>query len=229
MKPDGNCLYNAVSMALIGNESLAHHLRLLTCQEMLNHSSYYADHPLFKKVYDSGGGLFCSEKSVFVMSMSFKATNDYTYNSGVTKAMCIRSEAAKACSIGSFSSMVCVMALASVLNRDIYSYAPSSPNTKQGILLNCHITPRVSSARDPVQLMWTKFDQSSQSLNHFVPLFVIHLFKKKAENARTSLHGTLVSKQQRINELLKRKSMENMEHSQAKKPGNYLFKYNQIL
>ena len=43
---NGNCLFNACSIALVEDESLALHLRSLSCVEMFVHSDFYADHPL---------------------------------------------------------------------------------------------------------------------------------------------------------------------------------------
>ena len=51
---NGNCLYNACSIALIGDESLANCLRGLTCMELFMNSWYYADHPHFEDLEKSG-------------------------------------------------------------------------------------------------------------------------------------------------------------------------------
>ena len=39
--PDGNCLFNAISLLLIGDESLSAELRLRTCTEMATNQGYY--------------------------------------------------------------------------------------------------------------------------------------------------------------------------------------------
>ena len=43
---NGNCLYNAVSLALCGYQTLATCLRTLTAAELYLHSDSYAKHPL---------------------------------------------------------------------------------------------------------------------------------------------------------------------------------------
>ena len=43
---EGNCLYNACSIALCGNESLASYLRCLTSIELFINSTFYARHPI---------------------------------------------------------------------------------------------------------------------------------------------------------------------------------------
>ena len=42
---DGNCLYNSVSMSLVGDTTLASLLRMLTAAELFAHSVFYAKHP----------------------------------------------------------------------------------------------------------------------------------------------------------------------------------------
>ena len=42
---DGNCLFNAGSVCVVGNESLAVLLRLLTAAELFLQQNFYADHP----------------------------------------------------------------------------------------------------------------------------------------------------------------------------------------
>jgi hypothetical protein len=42
---NGNCLFNSVSILLIGNESLHGVLRLLTAAEIFLHYIFYASHP----------------------------------------------------------------------------------------------------------------------------------------------------------------------------------------
>jgi hypothetical protein len=42
---DGNCLYNSISVILIGNQRLSASLRLLTAIELFLNPMFYADHP----------------------------------------------------------------------------------------------------------------------------------------------------------------------------------------
>ena len=42
---NGNCLYNAASVLLVGDESLNAILRLLTAAELYLHGNFYAHHP----------------------------------------------------------------------------------------------------------------------------------------------------------------------------------------
>ena len=42
---DGNCLFNAISVCMVGNESLAIVLRLLTAAELYLQEDLYSNHP----------------------------------------------------------------------------------------------------------------------------------------------------------------------------------------
>ena len=44
---DGNCLFNAASINLVGNEALSVTLRLLTAAEVFIHADFYASHPRY--------------------------------------------------------------------------------------------------------------------------------------------------------------------------------------
>ena len=44
---NGNCLFNAASINLVGNEDLSVTLRLLTAAELFIHSDFYANHPRY--------------------------------------------------------------------------------------------------------------------------------------------------------------------------------------
>ena len=52
---DGNCLFNAVSIALTGDESLAVILWLLTVPELLAYSEFYSQHPQLASASQASG------------------------------------------------------------------------------------------------------------------------------------------------------------------------------
>ena len=49
---NGDCLFNSVSRLLVGNDSICHHLRLLTALELSMNSGFYAEHPRLKVLQD---------------------------------------------------------------------------------------------------------------------------------------------------------------------------------
>ena len=91
---DGNCLYNAVSISLIGNEKLSKVLRLLTSNELFENASYYAKHPYFVQIQENEESGFYSKDSPFNLSLSdtpsqlFKPKN----RNERTKEQCLKGE-----------------------------------------------------------------------------------------------------------------------------------------
>ena len=65
---DGNCLFTACSVAIIGHESLATYLRCLTSIELFRSADYYASHPsIFGFLFN---GEEINENNVFSIMIS---------------------------------------------------------------------------------------------------------------------------------------------------------------
>ena len=52
---NGNCLYNSVSLSLVGDESLSALLRMLTVSELFANTDFYAHHPQIKEFASTSG------------------------------------------------------------------------------------------------------------------------------------------------------------------------------
>ena len=89
---DGNCLFNACSISLCGNESLSSSLRILTAIELFVNAQFYANHPCLLLEWESSGNLFRSKKSIFASCLSdesFELLNSQYSN----RKECIKNEA----------------------------------------------------------------------------------------------------------------------------------------
>ena len=53
---DGNYLYSAVSVRMVGNNSLIHLLRILTSLELFLNNEFYSRHPVLTNVYNVYNG-----------------------------------------------------------------------------------------------------------------------------------------------------------------------------
>ena len=51
---DSNCLYSAISVRMVGNNSLIHLLRILTSLELFLNNEFYSRHLLLTNVYNNG-------------------------------------------------------------------------------------------------------------------------------------------------------------------------------
>ena len=70
---DGNCLYNACSIALCGTEKLAPYLRCLTSIEVFVSCLFYVKHPILEQQHNKGA--FSSIGNAFAMCFSDIALN----------------------------------------------------------------------------------------------------------------------------------------------------------
>ena len=108
---DGNCLYDACSLAIIGNENLAAHLGCLTSIELYSNASLYASRPLFKDQYEKG--TFSSMANAFTMCSSDVALRSMEAHN---PELAIPAEAKNNAKNHAFSSFLCILALSSILN-----------------------------------------------------------------------------------------------------------------
>ena len=172
---NGDCLFNSVSRLLVGNDSICHHLRLLTALELLMNSGFYAEHPRLKVLQD-GDNAFC-EATLFTICLSRLGISAWDNSSDRTEA--IQAEAQGACKIKEWAGMIHFMALASVLGRPIFSVYP---NVSLGFrnLLHGMVQPRVAEQGQgeecAIFIMWSRDSGLDARCgrwyepNHFIPL-----------------------------------------------------------
>lgn len=177
---NGNCLYNACSMALIGDESLANCLRALTCIELYVNASYYIDHPHFDNLEKTGK---VSKKSSFMDSLSHQAFDNYVIGDYVSA---VYEEAQSNVGDAQYSSFLCLLALSTAIGQPIESYYPivnddqkDVPLRKTELIRNGCIMPRESISNEkvqmfqcaavPIEYLYNKIIPERK--DHFVPLF----------------------------------------------------------
>ncbi|XP_033096396.1 vertnin-like isoform X1 [Anneissia japonica] len=146
---DGNCFFNSLSVAMYGSESKATEIRLLTALEMLENQLYY--------------------EHIHAGSRISHVSPDFE----ISCKDCLRE--------GGFSSAWTMHAAASVLERPIISIYPPLNGLVDNcfVILNKHFTPRTSSTKRPIRIMWTVFGSSGSTgtwtPNHFVPLLPVRI------------------------------------------------------
>lgn len=115
----GNCLYNACSLALCGNETLSSYLRCLTSLELYEHSTFYASHPLIESLHNKGA--FASPGNAFAMALSDSTLSTLKKDD---KKAAVFAEAFNNCRNFAYSSFICLLALLSSVGCAIESYFP---------------------------------------------------------------------------------------------------------
>ena len=175
---NGNCLYNSMSIALTGDESLAASLRLLTVAELFAHSEYYAQHPQFESVAQSSG---YSVSTIINIFLSDQKAQDI-YNGNISKLpRAIEVLAQETSKSFVFSSQFHLLALSSVIGKPIQSVYPEIPTSSRirsalhGIFYPREVMNVVDKRKSEnmVHIMWTNISKSplhGWEPNHFVPL-----------------------------------------------------------
>ncbi len=177
--PNGNCLFHSVSILLVGNETLAGILRLLTVAELFAHSDFYAAHPQIPKMAQASG---YSEKAIFNIFLSDQSASDAYAGDPDKASRAIEVLAQVTVKPFVFASQFHILALASVICKPINSTYPNIPR-KTAIRNSVHglFYPRQSfsdgneslQAADPIHVMWTHtqcIPLHNWSPNHFAPL-----------------------------------------------------------
>ena len=136
----GNCLYSSISMVLVGDNSLITTLRLMTSIELFLNADYYCRHPCLISLFHSHKNIFRSLSGMLAMCVSFEAM-DAAGN--IASSNLLWKEALLNCADNRWRSFICLLALASVTSRTIYSYYPDfdSCSEKCQLLFNQRIDP----------------------------------------------------------------------------------------
>ena len=180
--PDGNCLFNACSLLLRHNESLASILRMLTSVELYLKVDYYLEHPIFMDTFRKGK--FSTWNSVFMNSLA----NDVLEGERCSNADYVKKTAVAISEPFTFVPFIGVLALSNVIGLPIHIHTKGMRDTRLMDLYNCYVIPRVISPTSSqcLFIFWSKLPSGSDNeLNHFVPLFDVRHFNNSTRSNET--------------------------------------------
>ena len=193
----GNCLFNACSIALIGDESLSHCLRCLTSIELFLFPEFYNSHPLIEVL--SKKAKFANENNAFMILLSYDAADCYVKGDRFSS---VQGEAIHISQNFKFASMLCMFALSSAIKTTIESYYPitdGNENDRYEAIFNCTITPRlISNARNEkihifrcasVPITFLLSGKLPNNKNHYVPLLEIETFMNSCISTEVEAHS----------------------------------------
>lgn len=174
---DGNCLYHAISLALVGTTEYSTCLRILTAIELFENAAYYGNHPRFREALQSG----CPFGEVTVFTLALKENGIAEWERSGNRESAIQSEAIGGCQLGEWSSLMHIMALSTVISRPVFTIYPSCAEAIRP-LLHGLVKPRINrpdmfSNNDCFHILWSRdggLDSRPNAIyvpNHFVPLF----------------------------------------------------------
>ena len=174
--PNGNCLFNSVSLCLVGSEALANELRLRTCIELAQNVPFYMRHPTYTELQIpsvSKPGSFLSVDSIHDVASFWNESAMIYKEQGIEAAL--KNEIMLTANNYSSSTMLPLMAVASVVGLTVSTLFPEQNNQYLDAFQNSFKPRQTARSRDGITLLWTCTngwsDRSSPFRpNHFVPL-----------------------------------------------------------
>lgn len=173
---DGNCMFNAASLWLAGNELLSDVLRLLVAGELFLFSEYYVQ-TIKDRFLEIANKIPYSEATVFSTILTEAGEKEMTNSKNRLEA--IRAEARDTCLQNNWNGMIQMLALPSVLRCPVFSVYPEA-NAGLRPIFHWKISPRIaevhSNTLEQIQIMWSRdgsLDARPHALfqpNHFVPV-----------------------------------------------------------
>ena len=174
---DGNCLYHAISVSLVGSMEYSTILRMLTAIELFENPHYYANHPRFREALQSG----CPFGDATVFTLALKESGMAEWERSNNRVSAIQHEAIGGCEIGEWSSLMHIMALSTVIGQPIFTIYPSCSKAIRPLLQGL-IKPRIQTSNKIADnncfyILWSRdggLDSRPNAIyvpNHFVPLF----------------------------------------------------------
>ena len=141
----------------------------MTCIEMFLHVDYYCKHPLFLSTFSNHRECFSSVNNILKACVS-----DASINMDLVSENLVQHEAISNCNAKSWSSFLCILALSSVIGRNIHSVYPDFGLLKEKLLFNQVVTPRSISTSSDIFVLFCREGNLSTTghfvPNHFVPL-----------------------------------------------------------
>ena len=120
---DGNYLYSAISVRLVGNNALIYLLRILTSLELFLNHEYYSRHPLLTDVCNNGKKVLEEKlafyESVFELARGLRDSQTSINNKDLSL---LQKKETQTCKDNIWSSFLCVLAFSSVTCRPIYLF-----------------------------------------------------------------------------------------------------------
>jgi hypothetical protein len=178
---DGNCLFNAASMALSGSTKLATELRLRAAIELILNSDYYANHPIvtnanvplkFQKRKNSSECRTYDVEAVFMAAIFSSDACTLLDKHGFRSAL--EQEIKNTLRLGCFSGILQIMGLSSAIGCQIKMVYPDERHTMYP-LLNGMYSPRMPIEKEEnencrnktINIMWTCLQGWADRLKEF--------------------------------------------------------------
>ena len=169
--PDGNCLFNSVSIALIGDESLAATLREATSQKLSESTDIFSSHPALISAAN-----ITRRTDDYLFPHTLARCTQAILDDTKDRNAAIEAEATRLGKDGEWASLMGMMGVAEVIKRPICSIYPNVRHNKLRDLFHQSIIPTDKVMEEPIYILWSReggLDSDANTKfvpNHFVPV-----------------------------------------------------------
>lgn len=171
---DGNCLFNAASIAICKRETLTVELRLRTALELLINADFYGSHPIVSSMHlTTMSGKKWPKEGLYEAVIFSNRASRILAEEGFQRAL--QEEIYNTLYDGRYSGIIQIMGLSSATGCEIKLVYPDKKHSLLP-LLSASYGPRVGDSHPPrITIMMTDMsawpDRSKEfKVNHFVPM-----------------------------------------------------------
>ena len=175
--PNGNCLCNSASICLFGHNNHLNELRWLTSIELYGNAKFYCQHPVLLECLKVHSSVYSNFNSIFSCCLSQKSFNSFV-STDIVKS--VKNEAIYNLKNGQYCSVLCILALSTIIDTQINCIYPSIGQKKYWLLFNNVIKPRqcysssVNHVITPISIMSSRIGINENCAefvpNHFLPI-----------------------------------------------------------
>lgn len=150
-------------------------LRAAVSIELCLNADFYVQHPFITEKVRVNTNI--SQNMIFSIFLSLESTN--ILNDDLSKKKCILKEAFRNVTLGKWASMMCMLALSTIVNKKIETIYPDTDDLYSSVF-NGIIFPRPAetidaTVVDKISILWSRIGELQKkkgkfSANHFVPV-----------------------------------------------------------
>ena len=131
--PNGNCLCNSASICLFGHNNHLNELRWLTSIELHGNAKFYCQHPVLLECLKVYSSVYSNFNSIFSCCLSQKSFNSFV-SADIVKS--VKNEAIYNLKNGQYCSVLCILALSTIIDTQINCIYPSALDRKS---IDCYL------------------------------------------------------------------------------------------
>ena len=178
---DGDCLAHCVTTF---TNATTEEVRVRMTIESITQEDYYLDHEFLNQGHDA----------VHDLPATYEQYSDhYTPGEHLDHVMirrCFEKEVLSCLSSGTFMGIWQLHAIASIMEREVYSVYPNDRGLTVRGDLNRRIQPRLLNCTEPAHILWTSTRNDEMTVEHWIPNHFVPLLPNTIGRVETSMSFT---------------------------------------